>query len=256
MEGFASCCLLSYNRPDFVREAIVSAVGNAGFPLEMIVHDDGSSPETLAVLMELRDAGLISTLMLNASGHNEGQGIALNRMFWAAKGDPIVKMDHDLQFAPNWLARSVDLLSENQREIDASSTTGWPGEGCQPQIGALGLFKYHAEPVVWQEMFDANWACGGIEWEEHKDFVGSAMVIPRVAWEEFGPFEERSPAFAEDAVFKQAIRRASGWCNALFPEDLAVNVGFGVGPSTVVVQGPNGPEPSKIHDGPKVILPQ
>lgn len=246
MDRFASCCLLSYNRPEFVREAIVSAVGNAGFPLEMIVHDDGSSPETLAVLLELREAGLISTLMLNAPGHNEGQGIALNRMFHAAKGDPIVKLDHDLVFEPGWLRRCVELLDANFIEDESE----W---GVRPMIGALGLFKYPVEPVRWQDMFISNHECDGIEWEEHQDFVGSAMVIPRVAFEEFGPFEERSPAFAEDAVFKHAIRDRQGWCNALFPDDLARNVGFGVGPSTVVVAGPDGPEPSKIHDAPKVL---
>lgn len=239
MDRFASLCLLSYNRPEFVRDAIVSAVGNAGFPLEMIVHDDGSSAETLAVLLELRDAGLISTLMLNAPGHNEGQGIALNRMFHAAKGDPIVKLDHDLVFEPGWLAQCVELLDANKKE--------------DLRIGALGLFKYHVDPVDWCDMIVRVHESGGIEWEEHKDFVGSAMVIPRLAWNNFGPFGERSPAFAEDAVFKFDIRDSTHWCNALFPRDIASNVGFGVGPSTVVVQGPQGPEPSKIHPEPLIL---
>lgn len=245
---FASCCLLSYERPELVRDAITSCVLNAGFPLELIVHDDGSNEETLNVLLELRQAGLISTLMLNAPGHNEGQGIALNRMFNAAKGDPIVKLDQDLIFEPDWLARSVALL-------DAVEQEKWRGQALgPPMIGALGLFKYHHEPCHWQKEKLRTWVNGGIEWEKHKDFVGSAMVIPRLAWEEFGPFEERSPAFAEDAVFKFAIRDSDGWCNALFPDDLAENVGFGLGPSTVNVPGPDGePVTAKIKDGPKVF---
>jgi glycosyltransferase involved in cell wall biosynthesis len=251
---FASCCLLSYNRPQFVRTAVESAVTKAEYPLEMIVHDDGSNPETVATLLELRDAGLISLLILNAEGHNEGQGIALNRMFMAAKGDPIVKLDHDLEFSGGWLRRCVELLEANRHVVGEHGAKA----GFQPEIGALGLFKYHVDPVNWQEMILGTWTAllpeaGAIEWEEHQDFVGSAMVIPRRAFEEFGPFEERSPAFAEDAVFKHAIRDRGGWANALFPFDLAVNRGFGVGPSTVVVAGDDGPEPAKIHDGPKVL---
>lgn len=245
MDRFASLCLLSYNRPQFVQEAVISAVENAGFDLEMIVHDDGSNEETVDVLLELRAQGFISTLMLNAPGHNEGQGVALNRMFNAAKGDPIVKLDHDLVFEPGWLRRCVELLDANYRDDNV---------GQSPLIGALGLFKYHTEPVKWEDMYIAAHSDGGIVWEEHQDFVGSAMAIPRLAWEEFGPFEERSPAFAEDAIFKHAIRDRQGWCNALFTDDLAVNNGFGVGPSTVVVAGEDGtPEPSKIHEGPLVI---
>lgn len=246
MDRFASLCLLSYNRPEFVQQAVISAVENAGFPVEMIVHDDGSDEETLRVLLELREADYISTLMLNAPGHNEGQGIALNRMFNAAKGDPIVKMDHDLVFEPGWLRSCVALLDANEKQVGMDMA--------QPQIGALGLFKYWVEPVDWRKMVVRAWETDDIEWEEHSDFVGSAMVIPRIAWEEFGPFEERSPAFAEDAIFKHKIRDRDGWCNALFPRDLAVNNGFGVGPSTVVVAGEDGtPEPSKIHNGPWVI---
>lgn len=249
MSDFASCCLLSYNRPDFVRAAVQSAVENAGYPLEMIVHDDGSNPDTIEVLMGLRSAGLISLLMLNAETHNEGQGIALNRMFAAAKGDPIVKLDHDLVFEPDWLRRCVDLIDANHGDDETRTRFS----DADPQIAALGLFKYQVEPVRAHEMFIAGHTSGGYVWEEHRDFVGSAMVIPRVAWEEFGPFEERSPAFAEDAIFKQAIRDRSTWCNALFPRDLARNDGFGPGPSTVVSMDEGEVVVTGIEDGPMVI---
>jgi glycosyltransferase involved in cell wall biosynthesis len=247
---FASLCLLSYERRDFVMSTILSAIENADYPLEMIVHDDGSNANVVEVLRELHSDGFISLLMLNARGNNEGQGVALNRMFAAAKGDPIVKLDQDLMFSNGirsgfvmggWLKQSVQLLEANHKDART------------PNIGALGLFKYEAEPVRWQDMRVATHSSGGYVWEEHKDFVGSAMVIPRVAWEEFGPFEERSPAFAEDAEFKRWIDEREGWCNALLPEDLAKNVGFGPGPSTIVSQEGGEIVVTKIHDGPKII---
>lgn len=232
---FATCCLLSFNRPEFVKEAVISCVKNAGFPLELIAHDDGSDDETVDVLMDLQEHGLISTLILNPKGHNQGQGIALNRMFQMAKGDPIIKMDHDLVFKQNWLAECVRVLDQNKR---------MPVE---PRIGALGLFKYEADPVDYRKMFVK--AYDG--WEHHSDFVGSAMVIPRDAYEEFGPFEERSEAFAEDFVFKKQVDEASGWANALLPQDVATNQGFGYGPSTVVVKAQDGSFTSReIKKGP------
>lgn len=247
MAEFASVCILSFNRPRLLRQAISTAIKNAEYPLELIVHDDGSDEETVEVLREFHRNGLISLLMLNPPGHNEGQGIALNRMFAAAKGDPIVKMDHDMELEPGWLKQCADLLRLNEvcnREYGDE----------HPRIGALGLFKYEYDPVDYRKMLIGTRAAGSMKFEIHRDFVGSAMVISRDAWEEFGPFEERSPAFAEDAVWKQWVDERPGWCNALFPEDLAVNVGFGLGPSTVNVPGENGAiDTQQIADGPAVI---
>jgi glycosyltransferase involved in cell wall biosynthesis len=239
---YASICLLSFNRPRLLRQTISTAIKNAHYPLELIVHDDGSDQGTKDVLKEFHDNGLVSLLMLNAPGHNEGQGVALNRMFSVASGEHIVKLDHDMELAPGWLRASVDLLEANFR-----SEVG-------TRIGALGLFKYEHDPVDHRKMHIADRETEGIEWCEVKDFVGSAMVIPRDAWEEFGPFEERSPAFAEDAVFKQEIAKAKDYCCALFPEDLAVNVGFGLGPSTVNIPDANNqPVVQPIKSGPLLI---
>lgn len=241
--SYASVCLLSFNRPRLVRQTISTVIKNAHYPLELIVHDDGSDEETIEVLREFHRNGLISLLMLNATSHNEGQGVALNRMFQAASGDHIVKLDHDMELEPGWLAASVDLLEANFRsEVDES------------RIAALGLFKYEHDPVDYRKMHISDHTTDGIDWCEVKDFVGSAMVIPRDAWYEFGPFEERSPAFAEDAVFKQEIFARDGFCNALFPDDLAINVGFGLGPSTVNIPDENNnPVTQPIKDTPLII---
>lgn len=230
MTEFASCCVLSYNRPHFLRDCLSSLLANAEYPLELIVHDDGSSDEHLKkYLRALVDDGVISTLIENPPGHNQGQGIALNRMFHMAKGDPIVKIDHDLIFQEGWLRRSVELLNGSQSFRDTQARPVKP-----PPVGALGLFRYPAPPVRYEDMFIKDWIGGGVEWEQHEDFVGSAMVIPRYVWERFGPFDERSEAFAEDYMFKMKLKE-NGYALAL-PKgaEFASNQGFGAGPSTVV----------------------
>lgn len=241
---FATACVLSYERPDFLRQSIETMIEHADWPLEIIVHDDGSKdPRVNALLQGLLAEGKVSTVMLNPPGHNEGQGIALNRMFHAAQGDPIIKLDQDLVYQPGWLAESVRTLEANRARMQDPNN---PLEG-EPAIGALGLFRYPAEPVRYEDMFVQHW---GGEWEECKDFVGSAMVIPRDAWEAFGPFDHHSDAFAEDREFKMKLR-AEGLALAL-PSggDLVVNVGFGVGPSTVVVDHGT---VAGINHGPHII---
>jgi glycosyltransferase involved in cell wall biosynthesis len=242
----ASICLLSFNRPKLVKQTISSAIVNAGYPVEVIVHDDGSDQETVDALREMHRNGLISLLMLNAPGHNEGQGVALNRMFRAATGDPIIKMDHDLILEPEWLEECVAILRADL-EAELAGLT-------DERIGVLGLFKYDHPPVAHGEMFIKHHQHDDLGWEEVEDFVGSAMVIPREAWEKFGPFEERSPAFAEDAVFKKVVSGAPFWYCALPPDDLAQNVGFGLGPSTVnIPDADGGATVQPIKPGPFII---
>lgn len=240
---FATACVLSFNRLEFLQQMLGTMVAYAGHPLEIIVHDDGTtSPEHRAYLNELVEQGRISTLIQNPPGHNQGQGVALNRMFQMARGDPIIKLDHDLVFKEGWLRTAVDILDRNQHRAR---------DGYETEIGALGLFKYHAEPVHHTAMLIQEHE----GWDEVKDFVGSAMVIPRRAWREFGPFEEHSEAFAEDAVFKQEINshRHPRWCCALTADDLVVNQGFGVGPSTLVLNHDH--DLQSIHREPRLIYP-
>lgn len=246
-ERFATCAILSYERQEFLSQAIETMTRHAEFPMEILVHDDGSEdPSVRAYLRHLVDTGKISALIENPPGHNQGQGIALNRMFHMAKGDPIVKLDQDLIFHQGWLRKAVAVLDRN-REVN-------PQTSLEPTIGALGLFRYPAEPVKYEDMFVRDWGWKEGAWEEHKDFVGSAMVIPRWVWKGYGPFKERSEAFAEDYEFKMLLR-GKGLRLALPKEgDLVTNQGFGVGPSTLVVQRENGELTShEIHKEPPLI---
>lgn len=225
MTDHATLCILSFNRPQFLPQCLESA-RNAGVPIEIIVHDDGSTDgELLTYLYQEHAEGLISSLILNAPGYNQGQGVALNRMFRMATGDPIIKIDHDLVFEPGWLAKAKEILERD------------------PHVGLLGLFKYWQDPVDWRktvitdvdlrERFPALSPPIGHAYHTH--ICGSAMVIPRRVWEVLGPFEEHSDAFAEDAVFQAAVNKSLNWFCALPDEDLVTNNGFGIGPSTVVI---------------------
>lgn len=250
MPDFATACVLSYERPKFVAEALKTMIEGADYPLEVIVHDDGSKDPTVRnYLGRLVDEGYISTLIANPPGHNQGQGTALNRMFNMAQGDPIIKLDQDLLFEQSWLRRCVQILEANKERIEALELEGQVAE--EPLIGAMGLHKYHAEPVRYEDMFIRDWGNGFLTWEQHEDFVGSSMVIPRDVWDAFGPFEEHSDAFAEDQGFKFLVK-GEGLALALpHGDDLARNQGFGVGPSTVVVDHGT---VATIHKEPKLAV--
>ncbi len=235
MADHASLCMLSYERPAFLGQAIETAVANAGAPLELIVHDDGSSdPGVRALLDDLLNMGLVSTVILNPRGHNQGQGTALNRMFNMATGDPIIKLDQDLIFRPSWLVDVCDILDRNARDC-TSKVPLYPGskDGIEggPRIGLLGLFHYHHDPV---DSAKTRVAAHGY-WEQHTHICGSGFAVTRECWRALGPFGEHSAAFAEDWVFQMRVTESSRYVCALPPGDLVDNQGFGIGPSTVVI---------------------
>jgi glycosyltransferase involved in cell wall biosynthesis len=228
MSDYASACMLSFNRRELLARALESVVTEAGVPFELIVHDDGSSDEMVRERLADRVAsGGMSTLILNPVGHNQGQGVALNRLFSVASGDPIVKLDHDLTFRPGWLARTVELMR------------------AAPRIGLLGLMHYDHDPVDSAKTLIADHD----GWSEHTHILGSAFAVRRECWEALGPFERHSESFSEDWAFQRAVT-ASRWCCALPGTSLVENHGMGYGPSTVnvsegVVQG--------IHTNPHLV---
>jgi glycosyltransferase involved in cell wall biosynthesis len=218
-----------------VIEAITSAVENAGYPLEVICHDDGSDHETQSRLLELLHWGKISKLILSPPGHNEGVGTAFNRCAAISTGDPIIKFDQDLLCESNWLRTVVGILDA---DLD---------------LAGVGLFKYHVDPVRWQdkqlEVGAAPDAPASVPYHYVEDFVSSAIAIPREVWEGHGPWPEHSHGFGEDVTWKLSVR-AQGLQLALPDSDLAYNRGFGYGPSTVCL-APG--QIQEIHDGPLVL---
>lgn len=218
MSGYASLCVLSYNRAEFLNRCLTS-LQESGHPFELIVHDDGSSePEAGGINQVLHywvNRGLISTVIRNTPGHNQGVGESVRRMFQLASGDPLIKIDQDCLFEAGWLAEFVRVLEGDADEV----------------IGTLGGFRYWHPPCHADEMLVELHD----DYDEVKDYVSSTFAVRRAVWEAFGPqyWETHSEAFAEDVGFKRALS-SQGFIHALTKNDLIFNDGFGVGPSTVV----------------------
>lgn len=216
---FASLCILSYNRAQYLDEGLESMKENTNYPHELLIHDDGSNDEEVYKVLIDAQAFDGATIITNKPKWNQGQGIALNRMFGMAKGDPIVKLDQDLLYSPGWLNEAVRLFNEN------------------PEIGLIGLLHYYFEPVdTFKTVIERH-----DDWSAHTHILGSGFAVRRKCWEELGPFEEHSDAFAEDWTFQKAVSTSENWKCALPKADLVKNERMGIPHSTVVE------ESGKVH---------
>lgn len=225
MNNFPTLCVLAYERPEYLRKMLDSLFDNTPEPYELIIHDDGSKNNYGSISDMM---GCASTWIHNQWGWNQGQGVALNRMFGMAKGDPIIKLDADIEFTPGWLSKTTRLMEKY-----------W-------EIGLLGLLHYYHDPVNSNKTMLTRAA----EYTTHTHILGTAFALRRETWEELGPYEEYSEAFAEDWVMQQAVTKSDSWVCALPKEDLVISENMGLGKS-VVVQGDGSVH--KIHKTPYII---
>ncbi|MEX1829425.1 glycosyltransferase family 2 protein [Luteibacter sp. CQ10] len=101
-----SIILPTYNRTDYLREAVASAIGQTFDDWEMIVADDGSSEDTRAYLRSLHDPR-ITVLWLP---HTGVPSIGRNAAIGKARGRYLAFLDSDDRWRPTKLARQLDAL--------------------------------------------------------------------------------------------------------------------------------------------------
>jgi glycosyltransferase involved in cell wall biosynthesis len=94
----------AWNRADFVREALDSALSQDFAPFEVVVVDDGSTDGTGEILRGYGDR-----IRLHRQ-ENAGQSAAVNRGVETARGDLVALLDTDDAWLPGKLRRQVPLL--------------------------------------------------------------------------------------------------------------------------------------------------
>ncbi len=91
-------------------EGIVSAMDKLGKSYEIIFIDDGSNDKSLEVLKEL--ASKSPFVRIIKFQRNSGQSAAFDAGFKLAKGEAVVTMDADLQYAPGDIPRLLEKLQD------------------------------------------------------------------------------------------------------------------------------------------------
>ena len=102
-----SVLIPTYNRAEFLSEAIESLLTQTRVPDEIIVVDDGSTDDTERVLAQY--AGRIQVLRQA----NQGNAAARNAAFRASSGDLIAFLDLDDTLAPTSIQCRADFLESH-----------------------------------------------------------------------------------------------------------------------------------------------
>jgi glycosyltransferase involved in cell wall biosynthesis len=103
-----SVCLATYNGKNYVREQLRSVLAQLGPGDEVVVSDDGSTDDTLAVIASLDDPRL---RLLNG-GRRLGVVKNFERALQAARGDTIFLCDQDDVWLPGKVERCQAVLAD------------------------------------------------------------------------------------------------------------------------------------------------
>lgn len=95
-------------RLEIMKISLGSLLVNTPRPFDLFVFDNGSCPEAVRYLQELRDQGEIDFLLL--SKLNIGKIGAFQVLFHAMTGEVIAYSDDDILFYPGWLEAQLKLL--------------------------------------------------------------------------------------------------------------------------------------------------
>lgn len=202
----ASLCVLAYNRYEFLYNLVQSLFAfKAGYPYELIIHNDGSTDPRIPTLLEnLRDMKRVS-FTINNAGRNMGIEKSLKHCIGVSHGDYIFKLDHDLQFIKDgWLDLAIYHLKNKK-------------------VGAVGLLDYsNYDPK--DERFHNKKNMD--DYYLSDNFVSSGYGFRK------GLFQKYGHEMKNDGWHKLLHRK--GYELRILKPDVVQNIGFGI-PNSVYV---------------------
>jgi GT2 family glycosyltransferase len=177
-----SVCIANYNGVHMLAECLDSVLAqDIGAPVEIIVHDDASTDDSVAFLREH-----YPQVEVLASGENVGFCIANNRMIAHARGEYVLLLNNDAAL-----------------HADALRTLLATAQGhASPGIYTLPQYDWHSGELVDRGcLLDPFYNPVPNLDSARRDVayvIGACLFMPRELWDRLGGFPEWIGSIAED----------------------------------------------------------
>lgn len=107
-----SVIIPAYNVENYIKECIEKILDQRNCDFEVIIVDDGSSDETLAIAKQFE-----SETVKVISQRNQGSGIARNTGLTASQGEYVYFVDPDDKIVPNMFSDIFNKMSQKQYDV-------------------------------------------------------------------------------------------------------------------------------------------
>ncbi|RAI54666.1 glycosyltransferase [Roseicella frigidaeris] len=138
-----SVVMANHNGARFLAEALRSALAQSLAAIEVVLADDGSTDDSLAIARAI--AAEDRRLVILPSAPNGGPGAARNRGLAAARGHWIAVMDSDDLMHPERLARLLEVAEQTGCDILADDMLAFFADGSAPRPLLRGRLALPAE---------------------------------------------------------------------------------------------------------------
>jgi GT2 family glycosyltransferase len=185
-----SVCIANFNGEAVLDTCLSSVMAQeTDFPFEILVHDDYSSDDSLALIR-----GRFPSVRLLTSTENVGFCVSNNRMAAAAKGDYLLLLNNDTRLHPG----ALDSLHRFQRDnTDAGVLTLPQYDMATGELLDRGMFMdLFANPIPNTEQGTRDVAT----------VMGSCLWVARERWQEVGGFPNWFGSIAEDMFLCCCVR--------------------------------------------------
>ena len=196
MKPLVSILIPAYNAKNTIVATLQSALAQTWQRTEIIVVDDGSKDETLAILRRFE-----SERVKVHSQTNQGAAAARNCAFSLSKGDYIQWLDADDLLAPDKISRQIEALG-NSDDHSVLLSSSW------------GRFMYRHNraqfipTILWQDLSPGEWL---VQQMEANVYMQTATwLVSRELTEAAGPWDSRLLGDDDGEYFARVLLASSG----------------------------------------------
>ena len=172
---FVSILIPAFNAQEWIADTIRSAVAQTWERKEIIVVDDGSTDDTLAIVRQFENLGVQVVTQ-----KNQGAAATRNKAFSLSKGDYIQWLDADDLLSPDKISRQLDALRQDSNRKTLLSSA-W---------GKFMYRHYRAEfnpTALWCDLSPAEWLLRKMEHNLHMQTA--TWLVSRELTEAAGPWD-------------------------------------------------------------------
>jgi len=191
-----------YNAADFVQEAVGSALAQPE-TAEVILAEDGSTDDSLAVCQMLAEKYSQVHLYRHADGGNHGSGATRNLAIERSTCPYVAFLDADDFFLPGRFTCARELFEEHP-DIDGvyeAIGTHFQDEAARQQWRASGMETYGPDLTTMVEVVPPERLFEALVRGKQGYFSGDGLVVRRAVFEKSGLFDERLLFFQDTEMW-------------------------------------------------------
>lgn len=192
-QAIVSIIIPTYNAARWLQQSLDSVFAQEGIEKDIIIVDDGSTDESLAMAHKYRDRGVRVLAQTNC-----GAAAARNRGFAAARGEYIQFLDADDILGPGKIAAQVAALKEHRGAI---ASCRWGRFTTDPKNLKFG------PDTVWRDLEPVDFL--RLIYRRHLMMHPASWLQPRDVAEKAGPWDEKLTVDDDGEYFSRVVLAAS-----------------------------------------------